>query len=184
MKDAHKRFFPKHVFGLVALVALALAACLALASCTGDSGSGAAGDNAASTGGYVQMNIDTSSLDGGVVEIFNVDAPSGATVLDVLNLIGVQYSSENGDNGVVVTSIKGISQGDAGPASCWHLCIGITYTSDSPDSITVKDGDLITWVYSVDGNYADINSVSSAAGSAEEPSGDATTGAGTGTTAG
>ena len=180
MKEANKRPLgepvsgllsaskPLSAFGLLFAVLLAGALCLSLAACSsGDSNSqntqntqneqreqdGQGSGGSSQNKGSVQMSIDTSALDSGDVKSFTVQIPDGSTALDALRLSGVQYTTENSSYGVLVTSIDSIKQGDHGSMSGWLFLVNEKFAEVSADKLEVKDGDLITWIYTVDGTF-------------------------------
>jgi len=167
MKSELKRPLPTSLRRALLAAVFAALLGLTLASCSSTSPSSEAppsGNQPESTGlpglssqptviGYAQMDIDTSARAGGSIETFNIEVTAGTTVYDVLRKSGVQFESESSSFGILITSIKGLKQGSDGPMSGWLYRIGNSYGEVAADKAEVKDGDLITWVYSPDGTY-------------------------------
>ncbi|MCL1799255.1 MAG: DUF4430 domain-containing protein [Eggerthellaceae bacterium] len=153
VSPARNRPFAEPFGRLFACALLAFVLCLGLSACSSgtaavEAPSGTSADTAPAPGiGLVQVDIDTTALDGGEVETFAVSLTENMSAFDALKACNVDYVSEKGSYGTLVTSIKGIRQGEHGSMSGWLFYIGGEFAPTSADTSLLHDGDVLTWVF-------------------------------------
>ncbi|MCL1797611.1 MAG: DUF4430 domain-containing protein [Eggerthellaceae bacterium] len=158
LSSIHNRPFAKSFGRLFAFALLALTFCLGLASCSPNTATVETPDTTANTAaesviGLVQIDIDTTALDGGEVETFAVNLTENMSAFDALKASGAAYTSEDSVYGTLITSIKGIKQGEHGPMSGWLFYLGGEYAPTSADRLMLKDGDVVTWVFTTGDDF-------------------------------
>lgn len=78
-------------------------------------------------------------------EQIDVNAPAGATALEVLQATGREIQTEGSGDAVQVTAIGGLVNGDADGK--WTYQVNGEEQSASPAIVTLNDGDTLTWVF-------------------------------------
>ena len=75
----------------------------------------------------------------------------GSALALVCKVHSIALNSENGSYGLFVKGICGIENGAFGDASYWLLRVNGKFPEVGADSVILNDGDLVEWIYTVDG---------------------------------
>lgn len=93
--------------------------------------------------------------DGLIYSSEKLTVSEGCSVGSALTLVckvhSIALNSENGAYGLFVKGICGIENGEFGDASYWLLRVNGEFPEVGADSVILNDGDLVEWIYTVDG---------------------------------
>ncbi|MFX3636223.1 MAG: S-layer homology domain-containing protein [Candidatus Pristimantibacillus sp.] len=91
---------------------------------------------------------------GYVLNTYEADVPADATAYSVLQTAasanGITIQARTTSMGIYVEGINGLKEFDKGPLSGWMYRVNGEFPGYSADSYTVKAGDRIEWVYTID----------------------------------
>lgn len=134
----------------IAVLFLALTMCFALGSC----GSYEKSDDSTKSAGTAQLIFDTNAIEGGKLLEQEIELIEGDTPIDMLDHAGLSYELQENSYGSYVYGIDGIAQGEHGNMSGWLYYVNNEFAEESADKYQVKDGDVISWIYSTGEGYA------------------------------
>lgn len=80
-------------------------------------------------------------------ETINVQAPEGATALEVLQGTNREVETSGSGDSTEVTAIGGLANGDAGAASHWTWTVNGQEQKASPAVVAMADGDTMVWTF-------------------------------------
>lgn len=114
-----------------------------------------AGDKDSSAKKFVILTIDATKGDDGIVaNKAKVDFKSGDTAYTVLKRYcdknHIDYNAKNSSGSVYISRIDNLAESNAGPSSGWIYSINGKFDSQPCNKATVKPGDTVRWVYTID----------------------------------
>lgn len=71
--------------------------------------------------------------------------------IEVFTMQNIPYTLGGEGNESYITSINGLSQASYGPLSGWLYKVNGTFPDLYPNEYTLKSGDIVEWVYSING---------------------------------
>lgn len=104
--------------------------------------------------GTAQLIFDTNAIEGGKLLEQEIELVEGDTPIDLLGYAGLSYELQESSYGSYVYSIDGIAQGDYGSMSGWLYYVNNEFAEESANKYQVKEGDIISWIYSTGEGYA------------------------------
>ena len=99
----------------------------------------------------VTVQVDSSSVGGGVSFEGTVEYREGMTVFDVLVETGLSYNAESSAFGVYVSAVGGLAEKDHGSQSGWKYSVNGEVVMVSASACTVQPGDVVKWFYTTVG---------------------------------
>lgn len=99
----------------------------------------------------VTVQVDSSSVGGGVSFEGTVEYREGMTVFDVLVETGLPYNAESSAFGVYVSAVGGLAEKDHGSQSGWKYSVNGEVVMVSASACTVQPGDVVKWFYTTVG---------------------------------
>ena len=134
----------------IAVVALAIAACMGLASCGPNSSTSLSSNDSSSSSSAAKaemtIKVDIASNEQYKVEAAseNVTIPEGGTALDALQATAFKVVTQNGQYGAYVTSINDV---EAGKTTGWSFSVNGEQPTVGAGEYKLKANDVVIWAF-------------------------------------
>lgn len=127
-------------------LALTVAACGSTPAATGDASTAAGPAQEQQATLAVTVEIDATAADGEKTTA-DVELPEGATAYDALVATGADVNAQDSDYGMYVQGINGLATGDHGDMSGWMYSVNGESAEVGCSEYTLSSGDVVTWTY-------------------------------------
>ena len=130
---------------LFAVVVLAIALMAAFVGCSqGGSGASGASDGATMT---VNLKVDATDNDSGIICDGDITLKEGASVYDALLESGVELDVGSMSGSVYIDGIGGVVASKISPTSGWLYEVNGEIPSVGADACGLKEGDKVVWTF-------------------------------------